>query len=76
MLKTIIRFREGWGKQGPLHRAEAEAAIDTFSEANMKQLLQEVKRTSKGCLEGVLRLLKGPMQSRPTGMALKGLRVF
>ncbi|TMZ52155.1 ISLre2 family transposase, partial [Klebsiella pneumoniae] len=75
MLKAIIRFKEGWDKQAGIQRAAAEKT-DVFREANMKQLLQEVQQTSQGCLNGVIRLLKGPMQSSPTGMALKGLRGF
>ncbi|AQS57478.1 ISLre2 family transposase [Novibacillus thermophilus] len=75
MLKAIIRFKEGWDNQAGIQRAAAEKT-DVFREANMKQLLQEVQQTSQGCLNGVIRLLKGPMQSSPTGMALKGLRGF
>lgn len=73
MLKTIIRIKEGWPA---IHKAEAKEEVDVFSETHMKQLFQDVKQTSKGCLDGVMRLLKGPMQSSPTGMALKGLRGF
>jgi hypothetical protein len=75
MLKTIIRFKEGWGKNSP-QGTEATGENDPFGEVTLKSLLQEVKQTSQGCLRGVIRLLQGPKQSSPTGMALKGLRGY
>lgn len=35
----------------------------------MNQLLQEANGHRRDCLDGVMRMLKGPMQSSPTGMA-------
>lgn len=74
MFKTIIRYKEGWDRKAVLHKTEAMEPEGMA--ANMKEWLREVKQTSKGCLNGVIRLLKGPMQNSPTGMALKGLRGF
>ncbi|MDQ0339500.1 hypothetical protein J2S00_002288 [Caldalkalibacillus uzonensis] len=70
MLKTIMKSKEG----RPLTNLKGDTSQNfPFVNTTIRQWLQEVKRQSKGCINGTIRLLLGPMQSSPTGRALKGL---
>lgn len=70
MLKTIMRSKEG----RPLTYRKRDKSQNLPSvKSTIRQWLQEVKRESKGYIDGTIRLLMGPMQSSPTGQAIKGL---
>jgi len=43
---------------------------------SIRKLLRDVIRPTKGYVNGMIRLLRGPWQSSTTGMALKGLRGY
>jgi hypothetical protein len=69
MLKTIMRSKEG----RPLTYRKRDKSQNLPSvKSTIRQWLQEVKRESKGYIDGTIRLLMGPMQSSPTGQAIKG----
>lgn len=70
MQSTIMKLKEG----RPLTNRKGDTSQNVSSvKSTIRQWLREVKRASKGCIEGTIRLLLGPMQSSPTGRAIKGL---
>jgi hypothetical protein len=70
MLKTIMKTKEG----RPLTNLKEDTSKNVSSvKSTIRKWLQEVKRESKGCIDGTIRLLLGPIQSSPTGRAIKGL---
>ncbi|CCQ96716.1 conserved hypothetical protein [[Clostridium] ultunense Esp] len=70
MLRTIMKMKEG----RPLTNRKGDTSQNVSSvKSTIRQWLREVKRESKGCIDGTIRLLLGPMQSSPTGRAIKGL---
>src|SRR5690606_4271363 len=71
MLRTIMRRKEAQWLAVEMVEKEQEKPIRSF---NMRSLTKQVTREVKGCVSGMIRLLQGPQQSSPTGMALKGLR--
>lgn len=71
MLRTIMRRKEAQWLAVEMVEREQEKPLRSF---NMRSLTKQVTREVKGCVSGMIRLLQGPQQSSPTGMALKGLR--
>ncbi len=72
MLRTIMRGREAgvvlvtYGGKTPTPQRSV----------SIRKLLRDVIRPTKGYVNGMIRLLRGPWQSSTTGMALKGLRGY
>lgn len=72
MLRTMMRRQEA---QFVTFAADVERKPNVGRNAvNMRRLMKEITQQAKGCVTGMIRLLQGPKQSSPTGMALKGLR--
>jgi len=70
MLQAIIARQEGRRLGGQTK----EEAFHLQPMIRVKDLLREVKEQAKGYINGVIRVLHGPYQSSPTGLALKALR--
>jgi len=72
MLRMMMRLKEAqW-----LAVETADGEPKTAKTASVRSLMKQVTREVKGCVSGVIRLLQGPWQSSPTGMALKSLRGY
>jgi len=72
MLKTIMRRRQaGW-----IEEVREREAATPQRDLSIRKLLRDVVRPARGCIDGMIRLLRSPWQSSPTGMALKGLRGY
>ena len=71
MLRAIIARQEGrrLGSDGRTTKTEQSQQ----SMPRVRDLLKDVKRQAKGCIDGMIRLLQGPYHNRPTGLALKAL---
>jgi hypothetical protein len=72
MLRTIMRGREA----GVVQLADEDEKTTRQSAVSIRELLRDAIRPTKGFVEGMIRTLRGPWQSNPTGMALKGLRGY
>jgi hypothetical protein len=72
MLRTIMRGREaGW-----IEEIKERKAATPQRDVSIRELLRNAVRPAKGCIDGMIRLLRSSWQSSPTGMALKGLRGY
>jgi hypothetical protein len=72
MLETVMRRRQtGWLEEVKEHESAASQRG-----TSVRKLLKDAIRPAKGCIDGMIRLLRGRWQSSPTGMALKGLRGY
>jgi hypothetical protein len=72
MLRTMMRRQEA---KFVTFEADVERKQNLAKNTvNMRRLMKEITQQAKGCVTGMIRLLQGPKQSSPTGMALKGLR--
>ena len=72
MLETIMRRKQtGWKEEDGEHIGEPPQRV-----VSVRKLLNDTIRPAKGYVDGMIRLLRSQWQSRPTGMALKGLRGF
>jgi len=65
------RGQTGWLEEVEEHVGESPQRV-----VSVRRLLHDAIRPAKGCVEGMIRLLRSQWQSRPTGMALKGLRGY
>jgi len=74
MLKTIMRSLESGVVTLAEEGQRMEKTQARHTGANLRRMMREVRQEVKGCVAGMIRLLQGPKQSSPTGMALKGLR--
>ncbi|AGA57472.1 Uncharacterized protein family (UPF0236) [Thermobacillus composti KWC4] len=72
MLETVMRRRQ----IGRLEEAEEHAVESPQRVVSVRRLLHDAIRPAKGYVDGMIRLLRSQWQSRPTGMALKGLRGY
>lgn len=72
MLRTIMRGREA----GMVQLVDEDEKPTPQRAVSMRKLLREVIRPTQGYVNGMIRLLRGPWQSSPTGMALKELRGY
>jgi len=72
MLEAVMRRGQtGWLEEVEEHVGESPQRV-----VSVRRLLHDAIRPAKGCVEGMIRLLRSQWQSRPTGMALKGLRGY
>lgn len=72
MLETIMRRKQtGWKEEDGEHIGEPPQRV-----VSVRKLLNDTIRPAKGYVDGMIRLLRSQWQSRPTGMALKGLRGY
>jgi hypothetical protein len=72
MLRAIMARQEGRRLSSETMVKKKEPRPQPM--VRVKDLLREVKKQAKGYIDGMIRLLHGPYQSSPTGLALKGLR--
>jgi hypothetical protein len=72
MLRAIMARQEGRRLSG--QTTAKKHALQLQPMVRVKDLLRDVKEQAKGYIDGMFRLLHGPYQSSPTGLALKGLR--
>lgn len=72
MLETVMRRRQS----DKLEEAREHAGECPQRMVSVRRLLQDTLRPAKGCIEGMIRMLGSQWQSRPIGMALKGLRGY
>ncbi|WP_126425403.1 ISLre2 family transposase [Brevibacillus marinus] len=72
MLRAIMARQEGrqLGRQTKAKKDESQSE----PMIRVRDLLREVKEQAKGYINGTIRLLHGPYQSSPAGLALKALR--
>jgi len=70
MLRAIIARQEERRLGGERRTTRVEQPQQPMRD---KDLLKDVKRQAKGCIDGMIRLLQGPYHNRPTGLALKAL---
>jgi len=72
MLEAVMRRGQtGWLEEVEEHVGESPQRV-----VSVRRLLHDAIRPAKGCVGGMIRLLRSQWQSRPTGMALKGLRGY
>ena len=72
MLTTVMRSKQaGWLEEADEHKVETPERV--FS---VRKILKDAIRPAKGCVDGMIRLLRSQWQSRPTGLALKGLKGY
>jgi len=72
MLRAIMARQEGSCLSG--QTIAKKQVLQSNSMVRVKDLLREVKEQAKGYINGTIRMLHGPYQSSPAGLALKALR--
>ena len=69
MLKTIMKRRQvGW-----IEEVREREATTPQRDVSIWKLLGDAVRPARGCIDGMIRMLRIPWQNSSTDMALKGL---